>query len=535
MTSLLCGEPTDERSNALQLVVLSRNDMHLRQALGQQITINLDAGGSKNTTDDVETFVVARVNELQRIEGFDEEMRQNVTKIFLERADKSFLWIGFVMDEISAMTTCTEIYETLESLKTLPKGLDALYDRILLNIPSGRREKAYEILLWVATALRPLRLDELVDLTDIQSVGRINPEQVIRDRITWCGSLLSIRTEPIAPSSSDCNWTHSDHQNNYKVVNLVHHSARDYLLDQNCNKIWTLESHQMNPEIGRACAVQRCLNILQHAHEQNIEWIDCCDSQADPRRLGLLHYAIYRWLDHLKCLPDQEAEIIIQGNNFFSHNSSIATKWFTQYSHPGFAISQTSQPLYVASHVGIASWVQQVLRSAIEHGEDLLNGQDGARSGREIDHAFHCATLHGHEDVMELLLDYGANPAWHGFEALFRLTYQPTQSMLKRLMDCVTDVHAKDSYGKALLMEATKYGTAEAMIVLLKCRRDTMAHINMRDIWENNILHAAVLAAREPEVKLRYLIEQAECKRKDTTSHLSSAQPSTQLAGRRKF
>jgi hypothetical protein len=136
---------------------------------------------------------------------------------------------------------------------------------------------------------------------------------------------------------------------------------------------------------------------------------------------------------------------------------------------------------------------------------------------------------------MELLLDYGANPAWHGFEALFRLTYQPTQSMLKRLMDCVTDVHAKDSYGKALLMEATKYGTAEAMIVLLKCRRDTMAHINMRDIWENNILHAAVLAAREPEVKLRYLIEQAECKRKDTTSHLSSAQPSTQLAGRRKF
>ena len=233
LKSLLSGETKDQCSQALHLVALSRNDTHLRQVLAQQITINLDVGGSRNTTDDVEKFVVARVNELQRIEGFDEDMRQSVTTVFLDRADTSFLWVGFVMEELSGMATCTEIYETLESLKTLPKGLNALYDRMLLSIPSGRREKAYEILLWVTTALRPLGLDELADAVDAQSVGHMSPEQVVRDRIDWCGSFLSLGAEPFDPTASDCNWTHSDHQIEYKVVKLVHHSARDYLLDKN--------------------------------------------------------------------------------------------------------------------------------------------------------------------------------------------------------------------------------------------------------------------------------------------------------------
>ena len=272
-----------------------------------------------------------------------------------------------------------------------------------------------------------------------------------------------------------------------------------------------LRPYQINAQMGDFCAVQRCLGVLQQAHAQNSDWIACSHVKAKDRSSGLLHYAIYRWIDHLANLPNQDVEAIVQRNDFFSYDSIIAPRWFNEYLSPRFRVSQTFGPLYVACRLGIVPWVQRVLASAIERGEHWLTNREEIGVGRELELALDCAIFHDHEAITGLLLDYGADPASHGFGTMFKSKPQLTPWTLKRIRDCVTDIHAKDSEGETLLMAATEHGTTEAMIVLLNCERDAMAHINMRDDWENNILHAAVLSMRDSETKLRYLIERASC------------------------
>jgi hypothetical protein len=55
--------------------------------------------------------------------------RTRIERALLERADGTFLWVGFVMNELLQKNTCTEVIETLERL---PKGLPGIYSRMLL-------------------------------------------------------------------------------------------------------------------------------------------------------------------------------------------------------------------------------------------------------------------------------------------------------------------------------------------------------------------------------------------------------------------
>jgi hypothetical protein len=92
---------------------------------------------------DIELFVCARVRELSKIEGFDDDFRASVQAALLKRAEGTFLWVGYAMHELSQKQTCSEIWEALEDL---PSGLPAIYSRMLLHILAERREVSQAIL-----------------------------------------------------------------------------------------------------------------------------------------------------------------------------------------------------------------------------------------------------------------------------------------------------------------------------------------------------------------------------------------------------
>jgi hypothetical protein len=169
--------------------------------------VRLDPDNNKKVVSDIELFVFARVGELSRIKGFNEDFRVSVQTTLLARAEGTFLWVGFAMNELLQKQTYSEIWD---ALKDLPSGLPAIYSRMLLRIPARHREISRAILCWVTLAVRPLQLQELAAAIGVRPFSpQLTAEQVARDAVALCGSLLKVQKQE---------------------VSLVHQSARDYLL-----------------------------------------------------------------------------------------------------------------------------------------------------------------------------------------------------------------------------------------------------------------------------------------------------------------
>jgi hypothetical protein len=106
--------------------------------------VRLDPDNDEQINKDVQQFVTTSVQKLSRLPGFNADFRKNVEDSLLSRSEGTFLWVGFVMDELLQKTTCTEVIETL---KILPRGLPAMYSRMLRRTESNRRPTISAILI----------------------------------------------------------------------------------------------------------------------------------------------------------------------------------------------------------------------------------------------------------------------------------------------------------------------------------------------------------------------------------------------------
>ena len=143
-------------------------------------------------TSDVERFISVRVEELLGIEGFEEEFSMAVQKTLLKRADGTFLWVGFVMNELSRKKIRTEV---LETLRTIPEGLPAIYSRMLLQIERSRRRTSVLILRWIrllyaALSLRCIRMKLVLS---ISQQGTIYYERRLTGIKSWKNSVSNQR------------------------------------------------------------------------------------------------------------------------------------------------------------------------------------------------------------------------------------------------------------------------------------------------------------------------------------------------------
>ena len=253
-----------------KLVIVSRDIPGLQGCA--QVKLNPD--NNQRVTNDLERFISVRVQELSRIEGFNEAFRTITQNDLLKRAEGTFLWVGFVMNELSEKRTCTEVLETIHSL---PKGLPAIYSRMLLQIKSSQRRTSSVILRWVTMAIRPLRLRELAAAIGIQSSILITTEQAVRDQVVLCGLFLKVQEQE---------------------VYLVHQSARDYLLRKEPDNNAVLEEFRINAEEAHLELARTCFNCVAHSAVQyaplNLDDGSC--SQESP----LLKYGALYWPEHAR-------------------------------------------------------------------------------------------------------------------------------------------------------------------------------------------------------------------------------------------
>ncbi|KNG45792.1 nacht and ankyrin domain-containing protein [Stemphylium lycopersici] len=185
ITSLLAGTTPSSIKGSFKLAIVSRDLKDLRGCT----RVQLNPDNNEKVASDINLFITTRLSQLSSVPRFT-EIQAEVQGILFERAQGTFLWVGFAANVLLEKETCTEI---LEALQDMPSGLQAMYARMLHQIPDKKRDRSAAILRWVTLALRPLTVMELAAAVGIDSMqSPLSIDGAIRDAIDDCKPFLEI-------------------------------------------------------------------------------------------------------------------------------------------------------------------------------------------------------------------------------------------------------------------------------------------------------------------------------------------------------
>ena len=468
----------------LNLLIVSRDLPDcIPKLLSSSPCISLDSDADTETSQDIELFIKTKVKELSKDENYSEALRVHVERVFRERAQGTFLWIGIVAKALSEKKK-TQVEKALEKF---PPGLDELYARILLLIDSDRREVAARILRWVVMAVRPLTLSELslaIEPTVDSSIVA-NRDERIRDQISYCGNLLVIID---GQEDQEDQW-YQESERKEVSVGLIHQSAKDYLLRKKQDSNPVLEDFRVKEDVANLEVAKRCLDYLQSGALENSKpyiWRDGDRLKCFP----LLSYAVLHWHEHARSLAPT-ADVIDLANPFWKKQSEIRTSWLeaywnyeSRYGLPKEEPPESFSRLHLASYLGIFSLVEKlVLRKGwINKIKRMLVLNNVDKQGMT---ALMWAARRGHEAVVRLLLELGADKQER---ALIVAAESGHKAIVQLLLEKIANINAKDLDGETSLMKAAKREHEALIQLLLKQGAD--ATIRDRD-GETALMKAA--------------------------------------------
>ncbi|KAH7354236.1 hypothetical protein B0T11DRAFT_125581 [Plectosphaerella cucumerina] len=253
----------------------------------------LDSEEDEKVHQDVIEFVRQRVREVANASParqWSEKLRQYVEATLQKNSGGTFLWVGFVTQDLQRRTST----EVRKYLKSLPADLNEIYDRILKGLPTEHRAGIRSLLHWITLAEHPMRLSELVNLinipgpsdrrADIYSDSNSDAdsyleteEDVLRDLLAFVGHFVLVVG---------------------RTVYFVHQSAKDYLLRSGHTVDPDIEYFRIpNREAGHEERARQCLDYL-HGQLSLVKKEDGWGS--DEYEYTSFHYALHFWRHHVE-------------------------------------------------------------------------------------------------------------------------------------------------------------------------------------------------------------------------------------------
>ncbi|KAL6823923.1 hypothetical protein V8C40DRAFT_266490 [Trichoderma camerunense] len=345
--------------------------------------VKLDPDNNEYVNSDIQSFIASSVKRLERIRGFN-VYRESIEATLLSRAQGTFLWVGFVIAELSRKKTCTEIMETLEGI---PQGLHGTYSRMLTQIEASRRSVVFDLLQCVTIAVRPLSLSELTEVIRLPPTTKTSKDQAILDYITLCGHILTVYNQQ---------------------VSLVHQSAKDYLLQSDADSDPMLKEFQINAEHAHATLAEVCLDYIEKS--------DFCNATMDIedalvlKKWPLLQYAAMHWPEHAsRCSDADNKNALSLSRPFFQETSSVRNHWWQTYTRrDGISLFQPPSDL---SLLHIASWfgIYDLVRGLLMANTLLRTPPTADETGSSYAKPLELALSNGHISIAQLLLANGAD------------------------------------------------------------------------------------------------------------------------------
>ncbi|KAH0533932.1 hypothetical protein FGG08_007454 [Glutinoglossum americanum] len=416
--------------------------------------VRLDPDSDDDVNSDIRRYITYKVDELAEIGGYSEIEYKIVERALMEGAKGTFLWVGFVTEELKGKNRL----EVEEVLRNAPPGLDGVYDRMLRQIEGGRREIAALILRWVVVAVRPLTLAELSVATDTRASGLYSREEVMENQVGYCGLLLKV---------------------NQGKVGLVHQSVKDYLEREEPHTDSVLEFYRVKRGESHLEVARTCYNYVQTGgfSDRSLtirkRWFDDEPDIAHLRAYPLLEYATLYWPEHARYAPDAVEYIFDLSSSFCQDVSTCRENWLRTYwdSEKFYGRPPKSFTLmHLAACFGIFPLARKLLRLKRWRIRLALGNPVNKRDG-DGRTPLSWAAENGHEAMVKLLLEKRAelepSDSKYGQTPLLFAAENGHEAVVKLLLEKGAKMESTDNkYGQTPLSWAAENGR-EAVVKLL--------------------------------------------------------------------
>ena len=385
-----------------------------------------------------------------------------------------------------------------ECLRSLPPSLDKTYERILRNINGSSTEVAARILTLLCFSSRPLTVQELIDgiAIHLQEPARLDPDRRlddIDDIRAICPGLID--------TSFEENWKlFSDGFGEYSMdettltLRIAHFSVQEYLQsDRVTLPRFSLKSASAHAEIAQICFVY--LQELELFSGKLDEW--------EPQDYPFIYYAAHFWHYHYKnvtkTVPQLDRrilELFRQPEDTFDTLMRLQNPERMNYPERSYLMAS---PIYHASFLGLDGVLGELIGHCQTHAseaKDLINAHEGAHG-----HALIAASYEGHEKVVQMLLDAGANVNAQGDyygDALQTASLLGHEKIVQILIKAGANINAQGrSWGNALV-GASKEGHEKVVQMLVTAGAD----VNIPDKGWGDALQPAAMEGFEKVVRI---------------------------------
>ncbi|KAL9035416.1 MAG: hypothetical protein Q9214_006591, partial [Letrouitia sp. 1 TL-2023] len=482
----------EERNPALHLLCTSRWLTIVKETVRDlTMSVSMIQIQSKIVDTDISSYISEKLQTDPKLARWRKrpDIQEEIRTALTEKANGMFRWAAC---QLIALHVCPNPPTLREALCSLPKTLDDTYSRILCNIPDEYSDYAISILRWLAYATRPMYLEELGELIAVNLLGDpwFDPETRFpdpRDLLDIFPGLLQIEEN----KSKDLR------------IRLAHFSVKEYLVSeriktQKAHKFWLpkVESHEL--------IAATCLAYILHIESKGPTMFRGLVMVINPfEKCPLADYAYKDWTthaeiagSHLGILKDLSLEFLGRGH--------LPTAWFRNF-HGGPLLdtrgeeSECIPPLFIAASTGVPGIVQILLESGHEVNERC-----------DLGTALQTAATQGHDSVLRLLLENGADP-----NLLGRDSYSPLQAAarygtvesVKALIDSGADMHNEcGNLGSSLIAACVSshrgsWGEKSAKFLL-----DKGANIHISSREYGNALQAACAQPRANITLIKILV-----------------------------
>ncbi|MCJ1385693.1 hypothetical protein MMC17_008816 [Xylographa soralifera] len=288
----------------IRVILTSRDrfESH-RHILRPGIKVVSDEIQENDTNSDIVLYLEANMDHLPFI---DEDVRQNMIATILAKSAGCFLWVSLTLQELRGVHTSAEIRQVLENI---PSDMDELYSRILdlMATATYGKKLAQAILTWTVCSVRPLTTDELYHALQIDLQDSI--DDIKRSIESSCGQLVYIDA--------------------HSRVQMVHQTARDYLLRAGGTTEFAIESKIGHKRIAMTCLLYLSGNEMKGPKHRRLS-----ASNIVKQRCSFVNYSCDCFFEHITHVTSTDNELLFALAKFLKSSNVLSwIEYIAQYSN----------------------------------------------------------------------------------------------------------------------------------------------------------------------------------------------------------
>ena len=349
------------------------------------------------------------------------------------------------------------------TLDELPATLDETYERTLREIKDINSEYARRLLLCVAVASRPLRVEELAETFAIDFEGQIpvfheerrlkNPVEAV---LSTCPTFLSVVED-----------------RHFQVVRFSHFTVKEFLTSFRFAGKHDSISRRYHISMipAHTLMTQACLGMLLHLN-QNI-------TRDSLTRFPLAEYAAEHWFEHAR-FEDVSQNVEEGIKQLFDWKKPHLSIWlwihgltedrWQQHREVEWPFPPHGTPLHYAAFCGLHNFAKML---ATEDPRDV--------NSHNFDNAstpLHLTSEEGHVDVARMLMEFGADLSARDMDSwtpLHSASSMGHVNVVRILMESNADASAQDLDNWTPLLWASSMGHVDVARMLLEFGADVSA------------------------------------------------------------